>query len=714
MNIGIVSPQLSSYGGSEIYLLECLKRWQRSADVTVYTPSFNEKLFEEFEITAKVEVRPLLAPRTRHRRFDLLYESLILPRLWEQQIEKHDLYFLYLFPTQIIQRRPSVWFAAEPPRMLYDLRNYSNHNGGQTAVHLYPRASYSQIRVSDLEVMLQIIEEFDSNPRFDRLVTNSRMTAQYLENISGRNADLIAYPGIQLPAQAPPPSSFDKVLYVGRLWHHKRVELIIKAMALTKSPNELIIVGDGPEKARLKRLASSLGLKRSVHFVGDVSMGERAQLYRECTCCVYVPVREPFGMVPLEAAAAGRPVVATVGGGYSEVLTREAACFVPAHEGAIAEAIHGFMSNPARAMKMGGVGRSIVGQYTWDRTADTLMDLFKETVGGGTGRRRRVIGRKKPNEEEKSSPPKIQLGAHYYPWYRTGKKMVHWNENSEYAGVTDAPMAGPYSSHERATIRRHLRFARTSGLDFFIINLHVEFRGLNPAEIEAAQRLFKEVEKSNHPIKLAILLGLYTEDPGIVTRALRQVKSDFLRQPAYLRHQGQPVLWYYFNDSLQGLLFYHYRKIAALHRNVLPVATGSLAYRKFMPQLLRRFFHGWSFYSPLEVGPRVIWERIWKESYRDFIEDDGKLNLFTISPGYDDSHLTEENRSKKATRRIPRMGLKTYERMQKAALDLDPAPHYVVVTSFNEFHENTHIEPSEKYGDLYLRSTRAFKDKLGA
>lgn len=60
------------------------------------------------------------------------------------------------------------------------------------------------------------------------------------------------------------------------------------------------------------------------------------------------------------------------------------------------------------------------------------------------------------------------------------------------------------------------------------------------------------------------------------------------------------------------------------------------------------------------------------------------------------------------------MGLKTYERMQNSALGLNPAPHYVVVTSFNEFHENTHIEPSEKYGDLYLKSTKAFKEKLGA
>ena len=232
--------------------------------------------------------------------------------------------------------------------------------------------------------------------------------------------------------------------------------------------------------------------------------------------------------------------------------------------------------------------------------------------------------------------------------------------------------------------------------------------------MEATERLFDVVEKRNRPIKLAILLGLYTEDLGIVRRALRRIKKDFLSQPAYVRHGGWPVLWYFFNDPLQGLLFYHYREMARLHRGIHPVATGGLAYSKFMPGLLRGFFQGWCFYSPLEVGPRDIWEEMWKESYRDFIEDGDKINIFTISPGYDDSHLTGEDRKVKERRRIPRMGLKTYERMQNAALGLNPAPHYVVVTSFNEFHENTHIEPSEKYGDLYLKSTKAFKEKLGA
>ena len=705
MDLGVVTPQLSAYGGSEIYLLECLKRWQTTVDITLYTPSFDRKLFTEFHIDSKVKVNPLSSAQTRDRRFRLLQEIVVLPRVWEQQIQKHDLYFLYLFPTQMIQRRPSVWFAAEPLRMLYDLRDYSNDKNAEISVHLYPKHRYDRFRVSDIEVMLKIIEKVDSQARFDRLVANSRTNGQYIENIYGRKPDRIAYPGIHLTEDFSPPPIFDKVLYVGRLWHHKRVELIIKAMALTMSPNKLLIAGDGPEKPRLKQLARGLGIAKNVQFLGDVSMEERDRLYRECTCCVYTPVREPFGMVPLEAAAAGRPVVATSGGGYSEVLTKDAAIFVPAYEGAIAGAIHSLMSNPTRAMKMGRAGRKIAESYTWDRTADTLMDLFRQTLRGPVGRR--YGARKMPG-----GAPKIQLGAHYYPWYRAGKNRVHWNENTEFAGVTDFPVGGPYSSHHRAVIKRHLRLAERAGIDFFIVNLQVDFRGLNLGELEATEKLFEMVENKRHPIKLAILLAINTEDPNVLKSVIRRVKKRFLSKPSYQRFKRKAVLWYWLNYQFQGLLFHHFGELTRLHRGTLPIATGEIAYNKFLPRLLRKFFNGWCLYSPLQAGPRDTWENIWRESYRDFTEDGGEVRTFTICPGWDDSHLTSDVRKASRSRRIPRMGLKTYERMQKAALSLTPRPDYVIVTSFNEFHENTHIEPSKRFGRLYLKSTLGFKEKL--
>lgn len=700
MNLGVVTPLLKGYGGSEIYLLECLKRWQDEADITLYSPAINKKLLREFGIGRSVKTVQLLNPPKRRDRFGLLEEIVLLPRIWEQQLARHDLYFLYLFPTQMIRRHPSVWFAAEPPRMLYDLRYHSNARDGQATVHFYPKLSYDTMRVSELDVLLHVIERIDSEPRFDRLVTNSRITGQYIENVYGRKADAVAYPGIERVDRFAPPPTFDRVLHVGRLWRHKRVDLVLKAMAIARSPIVLTVVGRGPEEPGLRRLTRELGLEKKVVFRGNVSMAERERLYRESTCCVYAAVREPFGMVPLEAAAAGRPVVATIGGGYTEVLNDDAALFVPGDEGAIAQAIHRLMSNPRLAMKMGRAGQKIVARYTWDRTAETLMKLFRETRSTASGRSRRA------------RPQRTQLGAHYYPWYRAGKSPSHWNENREFAAVTDPPLGGPYTSSSRTVIRRHLKQASRAGLDFLVVNWHVDFRGPRSLEVEATRRLLEEIERARLPMKICLLLAFNAEDPEVIRSTIRKARNEFMKQAGYLRHGRKPVLWLLLNDPFQGFLYHHRADLQQLTRGVHPVATGSIVYNKFVPRLLREFFSGWCLYSPLEVGDRKSWEVIWRESYHDFVEDRGRIRAFTICPGYDDSRLTAPDRKDNPYRRIPRRGSKTYELMGDVALSLEPRPDYVVVTSFNEFHENTHIEPSARFGDKFLKATRELRDRF--
>ena len=108
-SLGIITEQLQNYGGSEIYLLECLRRWQRELDAVVYTTQFNPRLFAEFGIDENhVKVCMLDQIQSDKSRFRLLDELVIGPRLWERQIGQHDLYFHYLFPTQFIRKHHVV------------------------------------------------------------------------------------------------------------------------------------------------------------------------------------------------------------------------------------------------------------------------------------------------------------------------------------------------------------------------------------------------------------------------------------------------------------------------------------------------------------------------------------------------------------------------------------------------------------------------------
>jgi glycosyltransferase involved in cell wall biosynthesis len=102
-------------------------------------------------------------------------------------------------------------------------------------------------------------------------------------------------------------------LVVSALVPYKRVEAAIQACRIARVP--LTVVGDGPDRARLERAAAGA----DVRFLGRRSNDEIRDLYRRAAVTV-LPGEEDFGIVPLEAHACGRPVVALARGGATETV----------------------------------------------------------------------------------------------------------------------------------------------------------------------------------------------------------------------------------------------------------------------------------------------------------------------------------------------------------------------------------------------------------
>lgn len=102
-------------------------------------------------------------------------------------------------------------------------------------------------------------------------------------------------------------------LYAGALVPYKKPDLVVKAF--NELGEKLWIVGSGPEKARLQKLAGP-----NIEFVSGVSDLELADYYRRCRALVF-PGKEDFGMIPIEALAAGRPVIGLFAGALRESLT---------------------------------------------------------------------------------------------------------------------------------------------------------------------------------------------------------------------------------------------------------------------------------------------------------------------------------------------------------------------------------------------------------
>lgn len=151
--------------------------------------------------------------------------------------------------------------------------------------------------------------DYQTAQRVDHFIAISEHVAGRIRRHYGRHATVI-YPPVDTEYFTPSgrPEGFS--LVVSRLVPYKRVDLAVEAFNRLNRP--LVVVGGGPEAARLRAMA-----RPNVTFVGEVSDAALRGYYRQCSTLVF-PGEEDFGLVPLEAQACGRPVVAFGRGGALE------------------------------------------------------------------------------------------------------------------------------------------------------------------------------------------------------------------------------------------------------------------------------------------------------------------------------------------------------------------------------------------------------------
>jgi glycosyltransferase involved in cell wall biosynthesis len=151
--------------------------------------------------------------------------------------------------------------------------------------------------------------------RVDRYVAISQHVASRIRRYYNRDASVI-YPPVDTTFYSPDgtePQAY--LLVVSALVPYKRIDLAIEASRLAGLP--LRVVGDGPERERLMKFANAK--RAEVTFLGSLSDQDIRDLYRRCTA-VLLPGEEDFGIVPVEAQACGRPVVALGRGGALETV----------------------------------------------------------------------------------------------------------------------------------------------------------------------------------------------------------------------------------------------------------------------------------------------------------------------------------------------------------------------------------------------------------
>ena len=213
--------------------------------------------------------------------------------------------------------------------------------------------------------------------RVDRFVANSAHVAGRIRRYYNRVATVV-HPPVDTdffhPADVAPDRHF---LIVSALVPYKRVEIAIEACARIGAP--LRIVGDGPERERLERAAG-----RDVEFLGKVSDGEIRDEYRRAAA-VILPGEEDFGIVPIEAQACGRPVVALGRGGALETVIDGTTGVL--FDQPTAADLAGALERVSRTRFDEGAIRAHAEQFSRPRHLAQMREVIDETLAAPAGSR---------------------------------------------------------------------------------------------------------------------------------------------------------------------------------------------------------------------------------------------------------------------------------------------------------------------------------------
>ncbi len=237
----------------------------------------------------------------------------------------------------------------------------------------------------------------------ERVVANSEFTRRRLVKIGVKpekivivppavNREKLASAGGQ--SSGPEGAGGPLLLTVTRLAPKKGVDTVLAALPLVRErvgPVRYLVVGAGDDRPRLERMVRELGLNGSVALAGRVGDEELAAAYRRCDIFLLVSREERggedyegFGIVLLEAAAAGKPVIAGRSGGIPEAVAEgESGLLVdPGSPEETAAAVVSLLQNPELARRMGEAGRSRVEEkFSVGAMADRLVAALEAVSG---------------------------------------------------------------------------------------------------------------------------------------------------------------------------------------------------------------------------------------------------------------------------------------------------------------------------------------------
>jgi glycosyltransferase involved in cell wall biosynthesis len=357
--IALVHDYLTQRGGAERVVLSLARAFPGAP---LYTSFFDRATtFSEFEA---LDVRPLpldavAALRRRHR----LALPLLAPAFSGLRIDAEAVVCSSSgWAHGVRVRGRKIVYCHAPARWLYQRERYLGDKG------VLARAG--------LSIMRTALERWDRRAAStaDRYLTNSTWIARAVASAYGIEALVVPPPVTIDPGETQeqvPGLQPGYVLCVSRLLPYKNVGAVVDAFAKRRALR-LVVVGDGPEEARLRAAAGS-----NVRFEGVVGEPRLRWLYANARCLVAASY-EDFGLTPLEAAAFGKPVAALRFGGFLDTVQEgvTGVLFDRPDAADIAQAVDAVLSAEWNHDEI----RSHAGVFSEDRFVDRVRAVVAEAL----------------------------------------------------------------------------------------------------------------------------------------------------------------------------------------------------------------------------------------------------------------------------------------------------------------------------------------------
>ena len=223
----------------------------------------------------------------------------------------------------------------------------------------------------------EVTRSLQAEPELVHIVPNGIEAAIWRSSPAARRAARARYqdPGAPL------------IVFAGRLVHEKGVQTILAALPTLRARHpglRLVVAGSGPYEAQLRDRARVLRVSRAVSWTGFVGDVELAALLGAADALVVPSLYEPFGLIALEAAAARAPRAVADTGGLRDLIDANltGVRFAPGDPRALAEAVHGLLSDPLRTTRMTArAARAVHRDFGWAAVAARTAGVYAEACG---------------------------------------------------------------------------------------------------------------------------------------------------------------------------------------------------------------------------------------------------------------------------------------------------------------------------------------------